>query len=211
MHLRTLLLSLLVALPAPATPADRALRLRDGTPAERIGIARALFGSGLVDPDAQREMAHRLATGLDAMPGSREGIEELRWYVRVLGGSADATHRPLLERAARSGVRPLAREAAEALDRLGRTSLAGAPYVLPERVRLVEQAEADGCRFLRTHMCRNGDGPDGCLAEHRELAAHSGGNAVLVLTRTDDAIVGHFDTASMVAKHYRCPVPAQGA
>ncbi|GAB2512251.1 hypothetical protein [Lysobacter humi (ex Lee et al. 2017)] len=206
-------LALLVVLPCLAFAQVAAVSPQareDGPGHVDIAAARALYGSGRSDPALQATIARALEEGLRMERPARATVEALVTYVRVLGGTGDAAHLPLIERAAASPLRPVAREAREARAMLERRVAHGLPYIVPEHVRLVEQAEADGCRYLRTHMCRGGESVDECLVEHRTMVAETGGNAVLVLTRVENVGVAQYDTGSMVAKHYRCPVPGDG-
>lgn len=200
------LFALAASLPGRADDVRRDDAQVDDAPAH-IAAARGIYGTGRSDPDAYARLARWLAEGLDAPRPPRDAVDALVWSVRALGASGDASYMPLIERAAASPVRAIAREARDAREVLHRTAARGAPLVLPEHVRTVTQAEADGCRYLRTHMCRGGEDADECLDEHRALVAEAGGNAVLVLTRVGNAGFAQYDTGSMVAKHYRCPVP----
>lgn len=210
MRVSLALLALLAIVPCPALAASRPAPLEHaGGAADRVdaAAARAFYGRGRSDPALQAGIARALDEGLGVERPSREAIDALVAYVRALGGTGDAAYRPIVERAMASRVRAIARAAREARDDLERSIAHGAPHILPEHVRLVEQVEADGCRYLRTAMCRGGESVDECLDEHRTTVAETGGNALLVLTRVENTGIAQYDTGSMVGKHYRCPVP----
>lgn len=180
--------------------------LQSGTVAQRTDASIAVFGAGMADPAVYAAIADRLRGGLATLdqpksePGDR--LDELAWHAKALGGSGDVAYLPLLQQAAQSSHRSLARHAREAVELLQAMALEGRPFLDGAHVREVAAADVAGCRFVKKVECNAREAEDCEEALHAE-AGRVGAEALVVLYRQD----GTSARNAVIANAYHCPIP----
>lgn len=168
----------------------------------RADIAQYMFGAGSSDRSFYKALAASVEAQLPTLTRRDERISEIGWSIKTLGGSGDETYLPLIERAARSSVRAVAADGEEARDVLLEAKKTGRPFLLPEKVRILTESQADGCEYLTQATCEARQGADACMDDHRQDVITEGGNAILVVDTSAGG--AFFRSTTVIANYYDC-------
>lgn len=92
---------------------------------------------------------------------------------------------------------------------------AGAKNLDYRQVVVITERQSEACEFVRQRTCETSRSADKCIDSHRDHAAKSGANAImLMMTNTATGAFSVFGkNTTMLANYYRCPVkdePAEG-
>ena len=186
---------------------DRALhlaeQLQSTSVASRMQASQQIFGSGINDKGLNELLASIIESALPSLDKDSPRVEELAWHVKALGASGDQTYMRVILLAAQSSVKGLARHAKEAKAVLERQSAEGRPFLLPTKVAVITETQAQNCTYVDQQMCKTGRGAEKCIEWHQNGAASRGANAVMLLnsdTKAGPATVIPIGTSAYVAQ-----------
>lgn len=183
-------------------PSRLAQRFIQADTERRAAIAENMFGAGSTDRSFYEAVATSIEAQLETLTKRDGRISEVGWSIKALGGSGDDTYLPLIERAARSQIRAIAADGEEALEILLEAKKSGRPFLLPEKVRVVTESQANECEYLTQAVCEARQGADACMDDHRQDAIIEGGNAILVVDTSAGG--AFFSSTTVIANYYDC-------
>jgi hypothetical protein len=159
-------------------------RLQSTSINTRIAAAQDVFGGGFASPELYAKLAERIEQGLAELQGPDRHANELAWQTKALASSGDVRYLPLIERVENAGHRRLAGHAHEAKQVLFRAVESGRPYLLPLKVPLISDAQAQQCELLAQENCQTRRPVGSCVVHHQNRAILVGGNAIQLMHST---------------------------
>jgi hypothetical protein len=159
-------------------------RLQSTSINTRIAAAQDVFGGGFASPELYAKLAERIEQGLAELQGPDRHANELAWQTEALASSGDVRYLPLIERVENAGHRRVAGQAHEAKQVLFRAAESGRPYLLPLKVPLISDAQAQQCELLAQENCQTRRPVGSCVVHHQNRAILVGGNAIQLMHST---------------------------
>ncbi|HPW12021.1 MAG TPA: hypothetical protein PK399_02455 [Thermomonas sp.] len=191
-------------------------QLQSSSMAARMEASRQIFGSGINDKGLNDLLASIIGSALPSLDKDSPRVEELAWHVKALSASGDETYMPVILLAAQSPVKKLARHAKDAKAILEKQSAEGRPYLIPTKVAVITETQAENCAYVDQQMCKTGRGAEKCIEWHQTGAASRGANAVMLLNSNtkvgpatvipigSSAYVSQASKTTMMASYYLC-------